>query len=109
MFMAENYLQLKKGSAKETAARFNNRQGIENIKGFKDMIVTITNDTNDVDEVKILTIWESKDAFNNWLHSDEFKNAHKNVRQHSEDSESPILKNEVSTYEIAYKYKQYEK
>lgn len=88
MFMAENRLELKKGSAKETAERFNKRQGIENIKGFKDMMVTITNDTNDVDEVK---------------------NAHKNVRQHSEDSESPILKNEVITYEVAYKYKKYDK
>lgn len=47
MFMAENKLQLYKGTADET------------IEGFKKMYVTKTNDLEEYDEVKILTIWES--------------------------------------------------
>lgn len=35
MFMAENRLQLQKGSAEETIERFYNRQGIETIEGFQ--------------------------------------------------------------------------
>ncbi|MCY1618561.1 antibiotic biosynthesis monooxygenase [Staphylococcus pettenkoferi] len=104
MFMAENCLTLEKGSANATVARFYNRQGIENIQGFQDMFVTITNGLKEFDEVKILTIWESEQSFKDWLQSDEFKEAHKNVRQHKEDSASPILKKSVSTYDIAYNY-----
>ncbi|MCU5746473.1 antibiotic biosynthesis monooxygenase [Staphylococcus sp. SQ8-PEA] len=107
MFMAENRLELKKGSAEETTKRFYNRQGIENIEGFKDMLVTVSREIEDIEEVKILTIWDSEECFKNWLKSDEFKEAHKNVRQNKEDSQSPILKNEVSTYSIAYKYVEY--
>lgn len=37
------------------------------------MFVTKTLNTKDTDEVKILTIWESEDSFNNWLNSDVFR------------------------------------
>lgn len=106
MFMAENRLQLEKGSAEETIARFYNRQGIETIEGFQQMFVTKTLNTEDTDEVKILTIWESEESFNNWLNSDVFKEAHKNVRLKSEhDAEkSPILSNKIFTYDIGYHY-----
>ena len=40
MFMAENKLQLYKGTADETIERFYMRQGIETIEGFKKMYVT---------------------------------------------------------------------
>lgn len=106
MFMAENCLKLKKGSSEKIAERFQKRQGIESINGFKDMLVTITNQTEDYDEVKILTIWETESAFKDWLNSDVFKEAHQNVKRSNEDEESPILNNKVSTYTIAYKYVQ---
>ncbi|QSF66315.1 staphylobilin-forming heme oxygenase IsdI [Staphylococcus aureus] len=106
MFMAENRLQLQKGSAEETIERFYNRQGIETIEGFQQMFVTKTLNTEDTDEVKILTIWESEDSFNNWLNSDVFKEAHKNVRLKSDDDgqQSPILSNKVFKYDIGYHY-----
>ena len=98
MFMAENRLQLQKGSAEETIERFYNRQGIETIEGFQQMFVTKTLNTEDTDEVKILTIWESEDSFNNWLNSD--------VRLKSDDDgqQSPILSNKVFKYDIGYHY-----
>lgn len=40
----------------------------------------------------------------NWLKSDVFKEAHKNVRHNREDSESPILENTVTTYTIGYHF-----
>lgn len=103
-FMAENKLQLVKGTAKETVERFYQRQGIETIDGFVGMFVTTTNETEDYDEVKILTLWDSEDAFKAWLKSDVFKNAHKNVRHKSQDEQSPILSNAVITYSIGYSY-----
>lgn len=104
MFMAENKLQLYKGTADETIERFYMRQGIETIEGFKKMYVTKTNDLEEYDEVKILTIWESEQCFKNCLKSDVFKEAHKNVRHNREDSESPILENTVTTYTIGYHF-----
>ncbi len=97
MFMAENRLQLQKGGAEETIERFYNRQGIETIEGFQQMFVTKTLNTEDTDEVKILTIWESEDSFNNWLNSDVFKEAHKNVRLKSDDDGQ-----QVQYYQIKY-------
>ncbi len=105
MFMAENKLILTKGTAQETMQRFHQRQGIETMDGFIEMYVTQTNDLEEFDEVKILTIWQSEQAFKNWLSSDVFKASHKNVRSHREDTESPIIKNKVSTYTIDYHYK----
>lgn len=97
MFMAENRLQLQKGSAEETIERFYNRQGIETIEGFQQMFVTKTLNTEDTDEVKILTIWESEDSFNNWLNSDVFKEAHKNVRL-----KVMTMDSKVQYYQIKY-------
>ena len=44
------------------------------------MFVTQTLEQEDFDEVKILTVWKSKQAFTDWLKSDVFKAAHKHVR-----------------------------
>lgn len=104
MFMAENKLKLDKGTAEGIVERFYKRQGIETIEGFKEMFVTQTNNLKEYDEVKILTVWDEEACFKNWLKSDVFKNAHKNVRHQSEDKQSPIQNNEVSTYVIGYHY-----
>ena len=84
--------------------RFYTRHGIETLEGFKGMFVTNTKEQPDYDEVKILTIWESEQAFIDWLQSDVFKKAHKNVRHQSADASSPILENVVKKYDIGYQY-----
>ncbi len=61
------------------------------------MFVTKTLNTEDTDEVKILTIWESEDSFNNWLNSDVFKEAHKNVRL-----KVMTMDSKVQYYQIKY-------
>ena len=61
------------------------------------MFVTKTLNTEDTDEVKILTIWESEDSFNNWLNSDIFKEAHKNVRL-----KVMTMDSKVQYYQIKY-------
>lgn len=103
-FMAENKLTLEKGAAQETIERFYTRHGIETLDGFKGLIVTETLELDDYDEVKVLTFWESEQAFKDWLKSDVFKKAHQNVRHQSQDASSPILKNEVIKYNIGYQY-----
>lgn len=72
-FMAENKLKLDKGTAQDIIERFYTRHGIETLEGFKGMFVTNTKEQPDYDEVKILTLWESEQAFIDWLQSDVFK------------------------------------
>lgn len=103
-FMAENKLKLDKGTAQGIIERFYTRHGIETLEGFKGMFVTNTKEQPDYDEVKILTLWESEQAFIDWLQSDVFKKAHKNVRHQSADASSPILENVVKKYDIGYQY-----
>ncbi|MBU5271298.1 antibiotic biosynthesis monooxygenase [Staphylococcus caprae] len=103
-FMAENKLKLDKGTATGIIERFYTRHGIETLEGFKGMFVTKTQEQDDFDEVKILTLWESEQAFTDWLKSDVFRKAHKNVRHQSADATSPILENVVKKYDIGYKY-----
>ena len=79
-FMAENRLTLTKGTAKDIIERFYTRHGIETLDGFDGMFVTQTLEEEEYDEVKILTVWKSKQAFTDWLKSDVFKAAHKHVR-----------------------------
>lgn len=105
MFMAENKLELDKGYADITIERFYKRQGIETIKGFEQMFVTKTNNLIDKDEVKVITIWKDEASFKEWLISDVFKEAHKNVRNKNQDEKSPILSNQVLQYSIGYHYK----
>lgn len=104
MFMAENRLELVKGHADKVIERFYNRQGIESVDGFQQMFVTKTQGLEDKDEVKVITIWESEDSFKNWLQSDAFKNAHKNVRHRKTDEESPIISNNVFKYDVGYHF-----
>lgn len=66
-FMAENKLKLDKGTAQDIIERFYTRHGIETLEGFKGMFVTNTKEQSDYDEVKILTLWESEQAFTDWL------------------------------------------
>ena len=69
------------------------------------MFVTKTLNTKDTDEVKILTIWESEDSFNNWLNSDVFKKLIKCTFKSDDDGQqSPILSNKVFKYDIGYHY-----
>lgn len=103
-FMAENKLTLIKGTAQEIIERFYTRHGIETLEGFDGMFVTETLEKDDYDEVKILTLWQSKEAFTAWLKSDVFKKAHQHVRHQNEDKSSPIINNSVNTYNVGYSY-----
>ncbi len=49
------------------------------------------------DEVLVITRWRDKDAFNSWVHSEEFKKAH------GRGNSAELLRGhpQMSTYEIA--------
>ena len=69
-----NRLPVKEGAADEIVERFAGGGGyVQNFPGFVSMEV-LRSDGDD--EVLVITRWEGKEAFDSWVHSDEFKKAH---------------------------------
>ncbi len=48
----------------------------------------------------VFTKWENEEAYQNWVHSDSFKNAHKEKRESKE--KSPATGNELSEFTVVY-------
>lgn len=74
MFAVINELPVKEGAADQVVDRFANSRGyVQDFPGFVSMEVMRSEDAN---EVLVITRWQDKDAFDSWVHSDEFKAAH---------------------------------
>ncbi len=94
MIVAVNRIFVKKEFQKEFEERFKNRKKfIEKQKGFIRIEILKPVDGEDY---LVMTYWENKEDFLNWVNSEEFKEAHK-------DSPPPgwfSRKNEFSMYEV---------
>jgi len=69
-----NSLPVKEGAADRIVERFAESRGyVKDFPGFVSMEVLRS---DGADEVLVITRWESRDAFDLWVASDEFKKAH---------------------------------
>lgn len=69
-----NSLPVKDGAADRIVERFAESRGhVQGFPGFVSMEV-LKSDAGD--EVLVVTRWRDKDAFNSWVHSEEFSRAH---------------------------------
>jgi heme-degrading monooxygenase HmoA len=74
MIAVINRLPVKEGMADQVVERFANGQGfVQDFPGFLSMEVLLSEGE---DEVMVITRWRDKEAFNSWVHSDQFKMAH---------------------------------
>jgi len=74
MIAVINRLPVKEGMADEVVERFANGRGfVQDFPGFVSMEVLRS---EEADEVIVITRWLDKEAFDSWVHSDEFKMAH---------------------------------
>ena len=74
MIAVINRLPVKEGMVDQIVERFANGQGfVQEFPGFVSMEVLRS---DDADEVMVITRWRDKEAFDSWVHSDEFKMAH---------------------------------
>ncbi len=74
MIAVVNRLPVKEGMAAEVVERFANGRGF--VQGFPGFVSMEVLRSEGEDEVMVITRWEDKEAFNSWVHSDEFKLAH---------------------------------
>ncbi|MFD1849358.1 heme oxygenase [Oceanobacillus bengalensis] len=103
MIVVTNKIKMKKGFAEKMAPRFTKPGPLQEMKGFKKVEVTITQNLVDYDEMNVNMYWESHEDFQAWKDSDLFKEAHKDSKSKSEEekSNSPILGSEIIMAEVA--------
>jgi heme-degrading monooxygenase HmoA len=95
MIAVINRLPVKEGAAEQVVERFANSQG--SVQGFPGFVSMEVLDSEAGDEVLVITRWQDKDAFNSWVHSDEFTKAH------GRGGSSELLRGhpQMATYEVA--------
>lgn len=96
MYIVTNTNKIIKDRGHELITRFDKEGKVEQMEGFLGMEVLFTDNLSDHDEVTISTRWESREAFEAWMKSDAFKEAH------SDRNERPgsVISNKVSFYDV---------
>ena len=81
MFVVMNRIPVKKAYWQDFEARFRNRAGlVEQSPGFiRNLILRPAQDSSDYHVV--LTLWESREAFEAWTQSESFARAHERARR----------------------------
>ncbi|QJD86149.1 antibiotic biosynthesis monooxygenase [Cohnella herbarum] len=79
MIVAINTIKIKSGHVGEVVERFKNPKGVQHAPGFVRMELLIEAG-EEHDELKVCTTWESREAFDGWVNSDAFKQAHAHSR-----------------------------
>lgn len=95
MIAITNRLPVKEGYADEVVERFSgNRGNVQDFPGFVSMEVLRSEDAT---EVLVITRWETREAFDRWVHSDSFRAAH------SQSSGANFLSGhpQMGSYEVA--------
>jgi heme-degrading monooxygenase HmoA len=95
MIAVFNRLPVKEGAAGQIIERFANSRG--NVQGFPGFVSMEVLRSEGEDEVLVITRWQSRDAFDAWVASEEFKKAH------GRGGSGELLRGhpQMSTYEIA--------
>ena len=89
-----NRLPVKEGAAEQVIERFAKTRG--NVHGFPGFVSMEVLRSEGADEVLVITRWQDREAFDLWVRSEEFKEAHGRgggdlLRGHPQ----------MSTYEVA--------
>jgi len=95
MIAVFNRLPVKEGVAGQVVERFASSRGaVQEFPGFVSMEVLRS---EEADEVLVITRWQSREAFDAWVGSEEFK------RAHSRGGGGGLLRGhpQMSTYEVA--------
>ncbi|MBD3922845.1 antibiotic biosynthesis monooxygenase [Paenibacillus sp. PR3] len=86
MILVTNTISIKKGHGRSVAERFKNPKGVHQMPGFVRMELFLS-ESEEHDELKVSTLWESKEAFEGWKNSDAFKQAHSHAGRGKPSSE----------------------
>ncbi len=80
MFVATNRLRIKQGYGEQLEEGFRHQGGVERQPGFLGFELWRLNKEEEYEEYLVVTHWESKDAHDQWTHSEAFRAAHSGPR-----------------------------
>lgn len=100
MISVTNRIQVKKGFGEKMAPAFTSGKALLEWDGFHKVEVNVSTQFEEYDEMQVMMYWDTKEQFEAWRNSDDFKNAHK--RDGGGNSEhSPVISNQIIIAEIA--------
>ena len=84
MFIAMNRFQIVPGKEKDFEEVWRNRDThLEDVSGFREFQLVKGQQEDDHTLYASHSVWETRDAFENWTNSEAFRTAHKNAGQNS--------------------------
>ena len=98
MITVTNRIQVKKGFGTKMAPAFTSGKALLNFDGFQKVEVNVSTQYEEYDEMQVMMYWDTKEQFEVWRNSDEFKNAHN--REDGNSEHSPVIKSEIVIAEI---------
>lgn len=99
MVVVVNTIHVKPGYGELLAERFKTPKRVHTFPGFVRMELQRTEGTEEYEEYKVCTTWESKEAFDAWVQSDSFKHAH-SQRQEDKAGNEMVIGNKITIHEI---------
>ncbi|MFA9557574.1 antibiotic biosynthesis monooxygenase [Evansella sp. AB-rgal1] len=99
MFVVFNELHVPKEGRQNVENRFSNSaEKMKEIPGCLDFMF-LTPEDNDNYQI-VLTKWETRESYEAWVNSDEFKEAHRTRRANLD--KSPTTGNKIYTYNVPH-------
>ncbi|WP_078552439.1 antibiotic biosynthesis monooxygenase family protein [Bacillus alkalicellulosilyticus] len=99
MYVVMNELHVPKEAKAHLSERFGkSAEKMGSVPGCIEFMF-LNNEKEDGKQI-VFTKWESKQDYENWLHSDAFKRAHQEKRESKE--KGPTTSNELNAYEVLY-------
>lgn len=99
MYIVMNELHVPKEAKDHLSGRFGNAaDNMKKVPGCLEFMF-LSNEKEDGKQV-VFTKWESKEDYENWLHSDAFKRAHQEKRESKE--KGPTTGSELNAYTVVH-------
>ncbi|UHA73534.1 antibiotic biosynthesis monooxygenase family protein [Paenibacillus sp. 481] len=82
MVVIANTIRIQKGGGDRMVERFENRERgfVEGMPGFISVSLLQLRGTEEHDEIIVHSLWESKEAHDSWMKTEEFRKAHSGPR-----------------------------
>lgn len=106
MFVVTNTIRVQKGHGEHLKERFKSPKHVHTFPGFVRMLFlqTITEPKSEEESYVVMTLWEDEGSFRQWTESSEFQRAHEKRLADRERSETGLIGNHVTMYEVIYEH-----
>lgn len=98
MIIVTNTIQAKPGYGNVIRERFKSPKNVHTFPGFVRMELLQTQGIEEYEEFQVCTTWDNKEAFDAWVQSDSFKQAHAARRENGNGDQ--VIGNKITLHEV---------